>query len=562
MLIVTDLQGNTEALTNIQNAVVNEEVNGDFSISFTSFLSPENAHAYPLLEEESLIELDGHEFRVKKIVEVNKRKQVESALHIFFDLIEHQIYGYMGGTKSADDIFNFILAGSGWTFENVDVTNYVVLSNFGEDNAVKLIRDACNALDCEIKIMPGKHLKLYKRIGTDTDNQFRFRHNVKTLKKSVDTSNLRTVIKGFGSEGLEVTYPSPMVAIYGERHAEPVRDDRYSIPESLLDRLKQELNDVPEISIEIEVTQLDFEANLGDNIWTIYEPLGMDIKTRIAARKWFPFSKRAPTVTIENRKKTFSDILTQQRIEIDQNKKETRSRFEQTNERITMEVEQVNKSIATLKLEADNIKLSVEAVEESVAAVNIRADNIVFSVNQLGNRVGNAESQLSIQAGQIATKVERNGVISAIVQSPETIKLQASRIELAGITHVADTLTIGAGGGRFASIRFNGLDTWLMTYGDGLQLSSLGNFDVYANQMTFTSTVVNLGTARSIIWGSNGPTNVAWANQAGSLSGYTASRFAKNAQSHQDISFEITSTGGLRATVNGRTATYSPTSWS
>ncbi|PAE21955.1 hypothetical protein CHH80_03400 [Bacillus sp. 7504-2] len=562
MLIVTDLQGNTEALTNIQNAVVNEEVNGDFSISFTSFLSPENAHAYPLLEEESLIELDGHEFRVKKIVEVNKRKQVESALHIFFDLIEHQIYGYMGGTKSADDIFNFILAGSGWTFENVDVTNYVVLSNFGEDNAVKLIRDACNALDCEIKIMPGKHLKLYKRIGTDTDNQFRFRHNVKTLKKSVDTSNLRTVIKGFGSEGLEVTYPSPMVAIYGERHAEPVRDDRYSIPESLLDRLKQELNDVPEISIEIEVTQLDFEANLGDNIWTIYEPLGMDIKTRIAARKWFPFSKRAPTVTIENRKKTFSDVLTQQRVEIDQNKRETRSRFEQTNERITIEVERVNESIATLELEADNIKLSVEAMEESVAAVNIRADNIVFSVNQLGNRVGNAESQLSIQAGQISTKVERNGVISAIVQSPETIKFQASRIELTGITNVADTLTIGSGYGSLASIRFNGLDSWIMTSGGGLQVNTGGNFDVYANRMTFTTTIVDLSTARSIIWGGNAPTNVAWANQAGSLSGYTASRFAKNALSHQDISFEITSTGGLRATVNGRTATYSPTSWS
>ncbi|MEK4149003.1 phage tail protein [Robertmurraya sp. FSL W8-0741] len=545
MLIVTDLQGNTEALTNIQNAVVNEEVNGDFSISFTSFLSPENAHAYPLLEEESLIELDGHEFRVKKIVEVNKRKQVESALHIFFDLIEHQIYGYMGGTKSADDIFNFILAGSGWTFENVDVTNYVVLSNFGEDNAVKLIRDACNALDCEIKIMPGKHLKLYKRIGTDTDNQFRFRHNVKTLKKSVDTSNLRTVIKGFGSEGLEVTYPSPMVAIYGERHAEPVRDDRYSIPESLLDRLKQELNDVPEISIEIEVTQLDFEANLGDNIWTIYEPLGMDIKTRIAARKWFPFSKRAPTVTIENRKKTFSDILTQQRVEIDQNKKETRSRFEQTNERITMEVERVNESIATLELEADNIKLSVEAMEESVAAVNIRADNIVFSVNQLGNRVGNAESQLSIQAGLISTKVERNGVISAIVQSPETIKLQASRIELSGITNVADTLTIGSGYGSVASIRFNGADSWINTYGSGLQVSTGGNFDVQALNATFYGTTVDLGSANRIIWGNNGPTNVAFASNAGAVNGYSASDLVKDTFSQGLGLYRDSSTGRI-----------------
>lgn len=442
MLTVTNLTGETELLTNIKNCEVNEEVNGDFSISFTSFLSDKNAHSYPLLEDESIVELDGHEFRVKNLVEVRNRKEVK-AQHIFFDLIEHQVYGYIGGTKNADDIFSFILSCSGWTFENIDVTKYIVLSNFGENNAVRLIRDACNALDCEIKIFPGKHIKLYQRIGTDTDNQFRFGHNIKTLKKSVDTTNLRTVIKGFGANGLEVTYRSPMADIYGERHAEPIRDDRYTQSDSLLDRLKQELNDTPEISYDIELTQLDFDVNLGDQFWTIYEPLNMDIKTRISAMKWFPFSNRSPIVTVENRKKTFTDILTQQKVEIDENKKEYRSRFEQTNERITMEVEAVNESIAQINIEADNIRLSVEDLEDSIAAIDIRADNIVMSVQDLGDRVDSAEASISVQSGLISSKVSQNGVISAINQSAEAVDIDASRINLLGIATVANRLNLG-----------------------------------------------------------------------------------------------------------------------
>ena len=47
---------------------VNEEVNGDFSITFTTISTPNNEYAFPLLKEESLIQTeDEHEFRIKKI---------------------------------------------------------------------------------------------------------------------------------------------------------------------------------------------------------------------------------------------------------------------------------------------------------------------------------------------------------------------------------------------------------------------------------------------------------------------------------------------------------------
>jgi len=157
----------------------------------------------------------------------------------------------------------------------------------------------------------------------------------------------------------------------------------------------------------------------------IYEPLGIDFQTRVMEIKRYPFTKRSPVVTLSNKKRVFTDILTETKVDIEQNKKETRSRIEQTNERITMEVERIDDSIASLQIEADNIQLSVQSLD---------------------SRLDNAESQLSIQAGQIETKVSYsdyngNEIASRINQTATTIKIQASKINLVGAVSVLSDIS-------------------------------------------------------------------------------------------------------------------------
>jgi phage minor structural protein len=415
MLIITDVFGNTEALTDFQGLEVIEEVNGDFSLSFTCFLTEKNEHSYPLVQEESIVELDGHEFRIKKMGEVKNRKQV-TAKHIFFETIDNQIYTIDGGTLNLDSAAAFALAGSGWTFENVDVTNSKLIPNFGEDNTLLLIRKICAEFQCEVKIEKDKHLKFSKEIGQNLYHQFRYKHNIKTLKRTVDTTNFATVIKGYGADGLVVEYRSPNADIYGERHGEPIRDERFTNPVNLLEKCKQEIQDVPEVSIEIELTQLGFEAGLGDKVWLIYEPMKLDFQTRIMASKWFPFSKRSPTVTIANRKQTFTDLLTQTKIEVKENKKETRSKFEQTDEKFNLEVNRLDESIATLKIEADNVVINVQSID---------------------TRLGTAEGQISVQSGQIALKVSQtdynaNSIASLFNMSPTAIDIETGKLNLKG----------------------------------------------------------------------------------------------------------------------------------
>lgn len=50
----------------------------------------------------------------------------------------------------------------------------------------------------------------------------------------------------------------------------------------------------------------------------------------------------------------------------------------------------------------------------------------------LSSRVSLAEASLTVQAGQIESKVSANGIISSINQTPETIKIQANRVEIDG----------------------------------------------------------------------------------------------------------------------------------
>jgi phage minor structural protein len=437
LLTITN-NGVSEPLVDYNNFEITEEVNGDFSISFTALNTNLNEYAYPLLVEESFIEFEGHEYRVKKLKEIRNKKTVNYAQHIFFDLIGHQIYTISGGTKTLDEAVSFVLP-EDWTFENVDVTESALLPNFGEDNAVALIRLICNTFDCEVKIEPNKHLKFMKQIGKDDDFQFRYKHNIKTLTRDVDTSKLATVIKGYGANGLEVTYTSPNYPVFGEIHAKPIKDDRYSVADSLTERIKRELIDYPEVSIEVEEVDLGEKKELGDKVWLIYEPLGIEFQTRIMATKKLPKQKGKNTVTLGNRKKTFSDILTETRVEIDQNNKQNQSKFNQTNDRITMEVERLDGDVteakAQFQIEADNISSRVEEVRtESFEHAETQATNAKNSANDytdgllvtVNQRVTDAESEIVQMADSITSKVDATVYETGILDTKEYAELKAS----------------------------------------------------------------------------------------------------------------------------------------
>lgn len=501
MLTVTNLSGLAEPLNNIQGFEMNEEVNGAFTVSFTSF-NVDNNPGHVLMEEESIISVEGYDFRVKQLKESFNFKNI-IAVSTFYDLGAHQQGDIYGGTRTFDEFIAFTLAGTNWTYANTDVIGSAFIPNYGEDNVIKLLQSLCAAFKCEYKIMPNSHVLFAKEIGPDNEAQYRYGHNVETLSKSTDTTNLRTRIKGYGADGLTIIYTSPNSGIYGIIDAEEITDDDLITADELTDRLKQELIDYPEVTIELDSIELT-DKELGERVWLIYEPIGIEFQTRILSKRSIMLNDNIVTASVvvgNTIPRDNSDLLVSQKIEIDNNEKRTRSRIEQTNGKIVLAVERFDGEIleaySQINLTADEIRSEVSS---TVSRIDGRVDSAnssisqlsgeislkasVTSVDALGSRVNTAEINIDAANSQISLKVDRNGIIGAINLTPELARIQARNVEFVGAVSVLSDIT-----GNLGTITTGRIDIYQdASIGAGLTLRGSGNrTGLYLDKAQITS---------------------------------------------------------------------------
>lgn len=293
-------------------------VNGEYSLSFVCIKTERNEHSFPLVQDESVIEYDGQKYRVKKIREYTKGstaiKEIQ-AHHTFFDIIDDYQYNTLTGTINIVQALNHVFSVTDWTWVNQGAFNSVEFENFGDKNALELFQIILERYGAEFGITGPNQITLKNQIGTLRDAQFRYRHNIKTIYKDIDSTNVSTYIKGFG-KGIEAEYTSPNVSAYGIRHAPPVRDERFTTLLGLQEHLQKVLVDIPNIVIELEVVELKeqgisiHEYDLGDTIFLIHEDLGIDATVRILEYTDYPESFKSPSVVLANFKKSMAKVMT------------------------------------------------------------------------------------------------------------------------------------------------------------------------------------------------------------------------------------------------------------
>lgn len=384
---------NNLPLTNYKDVQIAEEVSGGFTLSFASFDYQNKAHKE--LKEEAVVTIDGYDFRIKQINESTYTKQI-SAVSTFFDLggvYKSKIYG---GTRTIKQFLTWTLSGTDWTYEYVGTDPYILIPNYGTDNALKLIQGLCEVAKIEYKIMPNNHLIFKEKIGSNNNAQYRYGHNIKALEKTVDTTNLKTRIEGIGHQGLSVTYTSPYAKQFGIIEAEPIIQEEFTNEKELLNHIKSQINDEPLLSIKLDAIELT-NKELGEEVWLIYEPLEIELQSRVL--KVIKTIKRGQlvvdSVVIGNHKpKTSTDLLAKQRVEIDKNKKITMSYIEQTNDRIRLAVEEINGEMAEQKAE---FELTASQIRSEVKAVDKR----------LGDRITTTNSRITQTASEIRSEVNK-----------------------------------------------------------------------------------------------------------------------------------------------------------
>lgn len=290
VVTITDIFGNEEILTGFRSLKRTRRVNGEKTLSFTVLPTEENELSFPMVTEESSITLDGEKYVIKSVSERSIGniffKQCEAIHYLFNDLLNTYEYNTYSGSMSIDSALYKVFAGTNYTYAVIESYYSQDWDNFGDDNKLSLFQKVLERYQAEFTVS-GNRVTVRKKIGVETDFQFRYNYNIKTLEREIDTKNLSTYIKGIGKDNLTVEYTSPNAAVFGVLHAKPIKDDHYTNADNLLDRLKKEIQDTPVVSIKVDYADMRKAGfpydvpNEGDVVPLIYEPMSIDIDTRI-----------------------------------------------------------------------------------------------------------------------------------------------------------------------------------------------------------------------------------------------------------------------------------------
>lgn len=318
ILTVTDLAGNTEPLVGFKGLTRNRAVNGEKILSFSLFPCEDNKLSFGLVKEESKVEFDEETYVIKSAKGRNVGntyyKQVECIHEFFVKMTEKQKYETRSGSMMFLSALDFVFEGTGYQTAAIDSFYAEVFENFGKENRLSLLQKVLKRYKAEMSIS-GNLVKFRKRIGEDTDFQFRYGFNIKTFEIDVDTKPLRTYIRGYGKDGLTREYTSPNVSKFGFSEADIFEDERFTTIDGLDAALKEALQDTPVVSITIDFIDLRKAGypytipQEGDRVWIIYEPMDVDIESRILEiaeeydENLVPISTK---VTLSNRKEDFA----------------------------------------------------------------------------------------------------------------------------------------------------------------------------------------------------------------------------------------------------------------
>ncbi|MFP7199676.1 gp58-like family protein [Lysinibacillus halotolerans] len=260
----------------IQNPERDLAISDTITFSFTTLNHPGNL-GYRLVENENIIEYEGHEYRIKQRAKRPKYTNV-TAIHIYSDLVGTRRESVLNGWFPLSNLLNFLFEGTGWIFRLLSDKN-VYVENFGKNNIVKLMKEICELADIEFVILPNKVIHVADKLSGDFGAIYRYKHNIKSIGEDYDSTSLRTKITGHYKNG-SVTYISPYAEVFDEIVADPYTDEEIETKEEMLEILKSQLEDTVKFSMDIEVTDTG-PKELGETVHVIHEELGTNLTARV-----------------------------------------------------------------------------------------------------------------------------------------------------------------------------------------------------------------------------------------------------------------------------------------
>lgn len=306
--------------------------------------------------------------------------------------------------------------------------------------------------------------------GNTNGQAVEFSVNLLDLSDKVDASDVFTVLIPLGkseidddgnykapvniksvNDGIEYLMDEAAVALYGKiwrTQTWVYEDDPQKLKEKGLEYLKTGVS-VQTLTLNaIDMHFLDSNAQriwIGDHVRILSDPHGLDITIICSKMDIDLLNPEKTTYTFGEPPRTLTENFVEAEEDISIM---TGSRGGGRGQKTAGDA----KRWAEIKVDAENAKITalawdnneiaghVATIRSDLDATNATVSTVINeTITDIDGRVTNAESAIIQQADKISTKVSKDGVISAIEQSAESVKISASKINLEGYV-TADNL--------------------------------------------------------------------------------------------------------------------------
>ena len=443
-------------------AIVTEEINGDYSLKLTM---PRGSQ---LIENEQIIKVPTPKteqlFRVYNSDVDMIGNPVFYCRHIFYDLLDYFIEDTRptgNGTLAISKILeNTPFVGSS------DITKQGT-AYYQMMSPVKAILGADNSF---IEIWGGEierdnfQIRMKNRVGADRGVSIRYRKNLTGLRFVTDLSSVATKIMptGLKEDGQtllklpEKYVASPLIGNYVNEkvtriHYSDIKIDEKMSETEALNALRNAANqefengvDKPQVTATVEFVPLqdteeykDFSiletVYLGDSVSVHHEKLNIDLVTKVIGYEFDSLSCRYNKVTLGNANPKYGDI---QRQYVDKVNSETRfainSEIVDTEKKVTQEFKAADGELSSIITE--EITRARGAEETLSSSITQNARNITLKVSK-----GDVSSQLSMENDQISISSNRISISSTYFTLSSSGKITCTSADISGTLETGGT---------------------------------------------------------------------------------------------------------------------------
>jgi hypothetical protein len=306
--------------------------------------------------------------------------------------------------------------------------------------------------------------------GDTNEQTIEFSVNLLDLKDKVDAADVFTCLIPLGesridddgnytdpvsvksvNDGKEYIQDDDAVKLYGKIWRTKTWNDEDS-PEKLLEKGREYLNTgIAVQTITLNAIDMHFTDSsvqrifIGDHVRILSDPHGIDISIICSKMDIDLIDPENTTYTFGERPRTLSESVIR-------SEKETntlsgnrgggggggKSIQEEVAEILRWARIRVDEANASINLNAGEIDktqqyMSAAGIDINGALANVKILATKETVDTLEDRVDSAEASIEVNADNIELKVSKNGVISAINQTAESITISASKINLEGL---------------------------------------------------------------------------------------------------------------------------------